>query len=294
MSQGMISKLAVHSASPAIAGTRIDFLSASIAKRQEHFDGNGMRGELDHDISRNREGLARISGTIVTNPNVVEMALLLPWILGGTPTGSGTVTYPLASTALTRYVMADKNLGTGALRTYDTVGVDRAVFSAEQGGALTLALDVVGKDETVSGNFPSIDIDTASGPWMFHELVLTLNSVTVTPKNFNLTIDNFLDKERFFNSQTLSAVKWQDRAMGLNCMVPAGDFQALYDAGGEDGVTGTAVFTQGSNILTFTFGRVALPGEDTVVEGRVENMMPLNGKIFKSGATAALVTTIQS
>lgn len=284
---GMLTKLGIDSANPVTK--RFDFVRESLACREEFIDGNGLRGTLSHSIERVRQGRRRITGQLIMQPNAVEMALLLPWILGTAGAGSPTVTYALSDSTLTRYVAIDRNAGN--LFTYDTVAVNRAVFRSAEGQPLEVELDLIGKDETVSGSFPAISIDTANGPFVFSDLVLTVNSATATPKSFELTIDNHIDPERFFNSLTLASAVKHDRTITFSTSLPWADFTALYNTG-VGGVAASAVFTNSSAVLTMTIVKVALPRESPTIPGRSEVMLPLTGICYKSGSTEPLVTTL--
>jgi hypothetical protein len=286
----MLGKLGIDTSNPVTK--RFDFGTEGLKKKEKLVDGNGTRGTLSSDISRIRPGQKPIDGPISFEPNVAEMALLLPWIFGGTPTGSGTVTYPLADTIATRFVTIDRIL---KVFTYTSVGVDSATFRAAQGSTLSLDLNLVATTDTVgnAGTFPDIDIDTASGPWIFEELVLSVNSTTVKAKSFELTVANRIDRQRFYNSLTLTSVIAHDREINFRTSLPYGDHSALYDAG-SGGVEVEAVFTNGTNILTFAMGKVAYPAESPNIPGRMEIMLPIAGQAFADGDTKELITTIQT
>lgn len=287
---GMLSQMGIDSANPVTK--RFDFQSENLTMKEKLVDGNGLRGTLSSDISRVRPSTQVIDGPISFEPNVWEMDELLEWILGGTPSGSGTVTYPVADTALTRYVTIDRK---AKVFTYAGVGVDQATFRGSQGSTLSLDLMCVAKTETVAneGTFPSLSINTASGPWIFEELTLVINSVTVQAKMFEMTINNRIDRQRFFNSLTLTDVVKHDREVMFSTSVPYYDYLALY-AAGEGGVTVTATFTNGSNVLAFSLVAVAFPRIGPNVPGRQEIMLPIRGQAFASGATKEIVTTIAS
>lgn len=282
---GPISQLAISSVSPANA--RFDFQPGSnIGVDETLVDGNGLRGTLSPKIERVRVGNRRIGGQLVFQPNSAEMALLLPWINGAAAAGND---YALADSLLTRYVAIDRN--DGNLYTYDECAVDRAVFRASEGGPLTLTLDVVGGDETVSGSFPSLNISTINGPFLFTDLVITVGATEITPKYIELTIDNGIDKERFFNSQTLVTSNKLNRVITFRTEVPLGDLQALY-AAGEAGSQVVMTYTNGGASLVQSLVKVAYPRKPFPPMGRAENMLEISGRAYMSGSTRELVTTL--
>lgn len=286
---GTFTQLGIDSASPVTK--RFDFVRGNIGVHSEEFpDGNGLRGTLERNIERVRAGIRRVQGQIVFQPNAVETSLLLPWILGTAGSGSPTATYALADTALTRYVAVDRNAGN--LATFDTVAVDTCTITGSEGRQLEFALDLVGVDETISGSFPSLTIDTANGPFMFHDCVLTVGGTTITPKTFTLTISNGIDRNRFFNSQKLSTgILKLDRHITFATQIPWGDFTALYNTG-AGGVAVVITATNGGAVLAFSMVKVAFPRISPEIAGRVEVMLPLVGEAYHSGSTNSLVTTL--
>lgn len=285
---GELTKLgfsALNSASPIT--TRIDYQSESLAAREEFLNTNGLRGTRSHDIERVRQGVRRIGGTLNLQPTAVELAGLLQWILGGAPSGT---TYPLADTLPFRTVAIDRN---GGYFEYTGCKVARATFRASQGEPLNLALDLVGQDESTSGSFPVLSIDTTTGPFIFTDCVLSVNAVTAAAREFELTIDNRIDADRFFNSQTLTAVNPIDREIMFRTRVPYGDYTTLYNTG-VGGVAVAATFTNAATSLAFSMAKVPLPRQSPTVPGREEVMLDLAGRAYRSGATLELVTVLDS
>ena len=164
---GTLSQLGIDTATPVTK--RFDFLDSNFDIDETIIDGNGLRGTLSPDISRLRMGIYHLHGPITFEPNRVELQNLLPWILGTNVSGT---TYALADTAQTRYCALDFN--DGDLWTGTGVAVNRATFRAEQNGPLNLELALLGQTTAASGSFPALSIDTATGPFVFTDLALTL------------------------------------------------------------------------------------------------------------------------
>jgi hypothetical protein len=266
--------------------SRYDFLSSSFDIDETFIDGNGLRGTLSPDISRVRTGPYRVHGTVSMQPNVAELKLLLPWILGTLVSGS---TYALADTFLSRWVGLDFNAGD--FWTATGVAVNRATFHADQFSSLNLDLELLGQTTAASGSFPALSIDVATSQYVFTDLVLTNGATTITPKNFSLSVDNHLDPDWFLNSLTLSAVVKLDRTIMFACDLSYGDFKALYVAGGAStpvAVVGTFTNPTNSDVLTFTMANVALPRLPRTIQ-RAEVMYHMSGRAYASGATKELV-----
>lgn len=168
---GVLAKLGIDTANPVTA--RFDFMSEGMLAKSTMEYGGGLRGTRSRDVSRVREGPRRIAGPITLQPDAVELALLLPWILGGTPTGGPTFTYPVANALPSRYVTLDRIID---VYTYNSVFVNKATFSASEGRMLQVVLDLVGVDETIgaAGTFPAISIDVANTPWLFEDAVISV------------------------------------------------------------------------------------------------------------------------
>jgi len=210
--------------------------------------------------------------------------------LAVTTAASGTVTYALGEAAVTRFVMIDR---VGQVFTYSSVAVDKATFRSSRGAALTLTLDLVGVLEQTgsAGSFPSLNLDVSTKPLLFFDCVLTVAGTVYFCDSFTLMIENFIDKNRFFNSKTLTAVIATDRKISFQTKLPYGDAVALYGAG-VNGVAMSSVFTYGNEVLSFTAGTVVFPHESPMIQGRSEILFPLNGTLYKSGSTLELSTAL--
>ena len=282
---GTLGQFGLDSSNPVTK--RLDFMSENLVMREIPIDSNGVRGTRSPNVDRVRMGLRYVGGTINLQPNPVETGLLLEWIMGASPSGSGPVTYALADTLPSRYVTVDR---VAKVFTYAGCKVDKATFRCNQGQALEISLDVVGTTETVgnSGTFPSLSIDTSAGPWIFSDMAISLNSSTLTVRECEIVVDNVIDRERFFNSNTLTTVETLDRNVFFRTMVPYGDWTSLYGASGAGGLDCVATFTNGVYILTMTFGKVVIPRTTPMIPGRREVMLPLEGKAYKTGSTREL------
>lgn len=262
----------------------LDFKSESFGLKQETLNGNGVRGTRSHTVERTRAGLARVDGNVALTPQAADYHKLLPWALGGSGTlVSGTLyRYNLAEAAVTRYVTIDRH---AKVFTYDGVGVDRFTLRAQQGEMLDCDLDLVGKTETVanSGTFPSIFADVTTNPFVLSDLVMTVGGTTVTAKSFEMSLNNMIDKERFFNSNTLSTVIHLDREVRFRTQLPYGDFTALYNTGAATGVAVLATFTIGSVVMALSMPKVVFAPVAPPVSGRAEVMLDLDGRAYRNG-----------
>jgi len=283
---GFTTKLGIDSVNPVTK--RFNFLSDGLVAVEEHAPNFGMPGSRSEPSERNRPAIRRAAGPIALLPNPVELNLLLEWILGGTPivgTPVGKTTFPVGDTAVTRFVTSDRG---SKVFTYDTVAVDRATFRSTQGGPLSLTLDCVAKDEIdppgAAGSFPAISIDLTQHVFMHYELVLTINSVAHKCPDFELIVDNLIDKERFFNSITLTSVQATGRNVLLNTRLPYGDSSAAYNLTSA-GVAADATFTNGALSLQFVMPKLQIPRQTPPVNDRGEVFLPISAVARKQGST---------
>ena len=265
-----------------------DFKSESIACTEDFYDPDGIIGSREHLSERVRTNIRHIGGPVTLEPNSIELANLLPWILGANASGT---TFALSDTLPSRYVSIDRIT---KVFTYSGCVVNRATFSASEGGPLVVNLDLVGVDETVNnaGTFPSLTISTAAGPYMLSDLACTVGGTTYNFREFSITIDNMLET-RFLNSLTATSITPRDRMTSVMLRGPYADQSALYGLS-VAGVAVVATFTNSTLSTVFTMPAVQFPRRSPTVPGKSEIYLPLQGIARKSGSTASLTVTNDS
>lgn len=279
---GTLGKLGIGAASPVTYA--LDFQSEGIVKRQESVNGNGVRGTRSHTVERTRAGLQRIGGPLSLQPNSADIHQLLPWVLGtnGTVVSGTNKQYILAEGVQSRYVTVDRH---AKVFTYATTGVDRCTIRGDQGALVGFDLDLIAATESVgnAGTFPAIYTDVTTNPFILSDLTLSVNSTSVTAKGFEVSISNDIDRDRFFNSNTLTALVARDREVTFKTRLPYGDFTALYDLGAATGIAVTATLTNGTSVMVVTMPKVVFPPMSPRVEGRTEVMLDLEGRAYRYG-----------
>ena len=290
---GTLGQLGIGDADPVTQ--RLNYVTEDFTRKDEVIDGNGIRGTRSQDSELVMDGIQRINGPVNLIPTALEMSYLLQWIMGGTPTGTGTVTYPLADTIQTKYLTVDRRQ---KVFTYAGVGVNMATFRASRGTPLSVELGLIGQTESVgnSGTFPVLTLDVSTKPFVFHNLVLSVESTTVSCAEFMLSVNNMIDADRFFNSQTLTAVNALDREIRFGTSLPYGDYEAIRAAmnAGAGGLSVVATFTVGNTALAFSLPAVAVPMRAPGTPGRVEIMLPVEGRAYRLAGARELVTTLDS
>src|SRR5262245_31400927 len=181
---------------------RIDFTDFDPGVSLELRDMNGTRGKYDKDAARVRHNRTHVEPRFRTEPTTLELATLLAWGLGGTPTGSPTVTYPLGDSVPTRSVRFDPNQG--KKWQMDTVGVCAITLRCSSGEPLTADLDLVGLTYSNPATaFPAGSLDVSTQPLLLSDCVLTWNGSTRQFRDVGLSVRNNIDRGRFLNSVTL-------------------------------------------------------------------------------------------
>ncbi len=243
---------------------QLQFMSCGIGKNQTHLQDDAMRGYRGRPAVSTVEGTYTVGGNLDLEPRPDELVVLLPWILGGNASGT---TFPLAETVPERYLTIDKGAD---IYTYAGCKVNRATFRSSAGNQkLTLSLDVQGTTETGGESFPSIGATlTQLQPYLHHQLVATIGGTAYKLDNFELSIDNALMLDRFFNSQTRINLPEQDRLVTISADFPfRSDESSLYGIA-VGGVAATWVYTNGAYSITFTTPKVTAPVEPVVIQNR--------------------------
>ncbi|HWB08399.1 MAG TPA: phage tail tube protein [Pirellulales bacterium] len=186
----------------------------------------GLRGTRQRIHETTGDGMITVAGDVEIIPTYTPLAAMLPFIMGGTKTGSSNpYTYPFAETNTNYgsnlqgfYVTSDRK---AKVFTYSGVNVSKAVFSCQQGQAMKCVLSLVAQTETVgnSGTLPALTYPTDS-PFMWSSAVLTLAGTSRAVKDWTLTIDNHPITDRFHNSQTATQFPFQDFTVELECTLP--------------------------------------------------------------------------
>ena len=286
--QGFASQLGW--AASGTADTRFEFISESLRKTGSFHYSNGIQGSREYDGGRVVAGVNRVAGTIVMQPNPVELDALLPFILGA---DESTDVFDLADALQLRDIAIDR---VTKVFTYAYCVCARAVFSVTSGGPLQLSMDIIGRTESVgnAGTFPSLSIGVLTGPYMMHNnTTATVGGSSITFRDLEITIDNMVDDSRYLNSQNIVSSVAQDRNITIALTAPYGDSSSFYSLSSA-GVASVFTFTNAGASITFTFGKIHYPVESPIVEGKSEIWLPLSGRACKTGSTPSLRVTNDS
>lgn len=287
-SRGALTKVAIDQGTIDTGSHGMDFVSCSMRKIGTHIISPGIRGTRRQEKDRQRLGTHKCSGQLICHPSYLDLVQLLPLILGGTPSGTS---YPLAEDCPTFNLMVDK---IADVYLYDLCKCVRATIRGEQGGPITLTMDIEGNDEADGQTYPALTIPVPA-PFVFPgDSVLTLASTARPMRRFELVIDNGADTDRHMNELGRSQIPLHDRIITVNTLLAfTSDELALHDMA-IAGITGSIAMTNGTVSLTIGFTNAKFPAAGPPIEGKNELMLDLAGQLFGSGATDEIVVTLDS
>ena len=257
---------------------------------EDLYAADGMRGTRGSQSERVVQNTRAPGFSMTMQPNAVELDTLLPLILGAAEIVD---VFALAETLPTFTFSVD--LGGTARWYWVSCYVDKATFSAQQGGPLELTMEVESLTFTTDATvFPTL-VTSAIGPYIYSESSAGL-SVSSTAYGFfswQLAIDNMLVKDRFTNSQTRTALPSAGRSVTWTWDGPYGDTTALFGLAAA-GVLSSATFTKGTRSTLFASTGVSYPREFPQVNGKAEIHLPLVGQARRVTTTQELIVTNDS
>lgn len=269
---------------------RLDFFDFDHGVTLELKDMNGTRGALDRDDSRVRQNRTVVNPRVRCQPTAVELAAILKWATGGTPTGSGTLTYPLDNSAAARYLWYLPNAGTGWK--LSSVAVDSLVIRGSSGEPLDVELELVGQTYSkTSTSYPSTALDISTQPFIFPDLGFTWGGVSTSVRELSIALHNNIDRGRFLNSLTLTALNKLHREIMWSVSFPAGDYDDNWDDALTAGVASVATFTgPGTQVFTVTSPKVRYVPRNPGIPFQSESFLSLDGAAYRPDLSTDPIT----
>jgi hypothetical protein len=143
--------------------------------------------------------------------------------------------------------------------------------------------------------FPAGNLDISTQPFIFSDCVMTWNGVTRQIRDLSLRVGNNVDRGRFLNSLTLTAVNKITRQITWSISLPSGDYDDLWDSGmGADGASLSAVFTNGGTALTLTSTSVRFPARNPDHPFQAEGFLTVEGEAYSLAGATPLAVTLDS
>lgn len=243
------------------------------------------------DENRVRESRDTVLPTFTGEPTASELAFWLAWALGP---ASGTLYVPQVAVEA-RNIYWKPEIGDQFF--LPGVGVDNFTLSATVGEPVTVTAEMVGTtaDDT-RNDFPSLAPDVTTQPFMLSDLTATggafsFGGSTRQPNGFTLRIQNFIDRNRMYDSLTLTRVQKMDQAFNISFDVASGDNPALWKAG----LASVAFSATFKNIVTgasliITAPAVRFPAQSPRHARGGEGMVTIDGVCLRAGGSGHPLT----
>ena len=161
-----------------------------------------------------------------------------------------------------------------------TVGVDALTIHASSGEPIDVELELVGESYAFNTGlgFPSTSLDVSTKPFIFSDLASTSGGSARLVREMGLSIRNNIDRSRFLNSLTLTALNKLHREIMWHIDIPAGGYDADWSAALSAGIAAVATFTQPSPltaVLTMTSGAVRYVPKNPTIPFKAESFLGL-------------------
>lgn len=290
MSQHRLTRLAfgpltlVTGSAPGAPDTAVAHTRFSTGWRKDVIDLGrelGGLGTFSHSVDNTRENVHVVQPSGEFVPSVAEWQAWLEFLLNGTPSGTGTITYPLGTVSTQRNFVFDRSDDVFALSGVVTAGFD---VTAEAGGEVKLAWRGVGVTGADGGAWPVSPTAAYLGTrFLMGDAAVTVGGTSsVKCRSIRLSVDYGINGERYYSSFTTATPMKTDHNITLGLTLPLREHAALWDAGASDtGVQVVLQFAYSNRSLTFTLPAVravAPPPESAA--GDPEIMVPWEGRAY--------------
>jgi hypothetical protein len=284
-----LARLGIGTSDP--VDTALQFRDFDPGVRRELRDTNSTRGTFFKDGNRIRENRRVVAPRFSSEPTAPEWAVLLPWIMSGTPTGAGTLTFPWADTVASRNLHFKPIAGEEWF--LGSVGINTATLRAASGEPLSVDLDMLGiTHNDAHATLPALSYDQTLQPYILSDLSLTVGGIARKCREFSLVVNCGLDAGRYLNSLELTALQKLSASFVLTVDVPSGDNAALWKLG-VSATAFVATFTnpQTSAVLTISAADVRFPGISPAHPFQGEGFLRIQAEACRVGAGQPLTIT---
>lgn len=287
-SMGWATRTGIGFGADTAATKEYEFLSNSVRKVAQHVQSDGIRGIRGRQSESVVEGTYGVDGDLVLEPRIDEIEALLELALGGT--ASAHVVNP--ADLLPEFLL-DVAKGNDSYR-YAGCKVNSLTIRSAANQPLQFALSIAGKTEA-SITFPDIRSTlSAARPFIHHQCVFTIGGTARKVANVELTINNALILDRFFNSQTRTEIPEGDRICTVAADFPnTTDENDLYNIAIAGLGTNSIVWSSGGTSLSLALAKLQAPAEGAQITNRnTEVGRRIAFDIRRATSTAEIVATI--
>lgn len=293
MGQGSQSQFCVDDATPFDASSiPFEFIPPfGLKGSRDIVNTSGVRGTRSAHSLRSRLAGKTVAGDIVLPVSALMLDWWFPKILGANASGTS---FAVAETIPEFVAMID---AASKVFSYTGCKVSKAVFrGSAQSPLITCTLSIIGKDYSIgnSGTFPALAMPVDL-PYLFNELVLTVDGTSRECEDFELTIDN-VGEARRGNDFAATAVKIKDRIVTLAFTNPfeSTDVDLLSVAIG--GMAASLVWTPsgGDCSTTITLPCLQIPVDLPTIQGKDQITNRITAVARRTDAAAEISVTHDS
>lgn len=293
MGQGALAKFCVDPVLPFDASSEpYEYVPPfGLKATQPIIDIGGVRGTRSHHAARSRKGAKSVGGDITLPVSALMLDKWLPRILGA---AESTNAFAVAETLPEFQCMHDT---VEKVFSYTGCKVSKATFKGSAGSPLILVtLSILALDRSTgdAGTFPVLTMPVEA-PYLFNELVLTVDGDSREAEDFELTIDN-MGSAMNINSFTASRINIRDRIVSLSFTNPfESDSADLLDPD-LPGLAATLVWTpSGLNATTtITLPALQIPADDPTVQAKDQIPYKINAIARRTAGAAEIAITHNS
>lgn len=297
--QGAFGRIAIRSGTSPYtwaSGTRLRYFRESIRYVGVIDVPDTINGTLQENSERARRGPGVYAGIVTFPVNPADMVTLLPLFMGGSPTGTS---FPYAETVPTFGILIDKITD---VFEYPNGVVNRILIHGkqtmpgqQQPNWLTMAVEMLFKDEVTGVEFPDLAYGTTAGytDFVFEDSALTVLGSARKPKEFSLLIHRH-QWARYVNSVKPTTFCPSRFSAILNARFPYDDDHDDLHNQALAGAAGSLAFTNGTISTTFNFGNLQAPPKTPDTPGKTEIDIDLTLVARKLGSTDAVAVVNDS
>jgi hypothetical protein len=261
----------------------------SLAARRETRDLSGLCGTRSALAERIIAGPMTVSGELVWEPSLAELARLLPLAMGtSTASGPGVTLCQLAERLPSFALAIDRG---AAVFHYHDCQIAAARLTLESGAPATLALSIEALTEELApaGSLSPTDYEPGA-PLSLTDASVLLDGVAHEAARIDLQIENRMAVERFASGTWRVDLPVVERRVRLGLTLPYdAAAQAIY-AAAPRAITASVRLAAGAEELRFDFPSVRFETPGPAIGMTAPLALELAGAVASTGAGELIVT----
>ena len=312
-SETMFMQWAINTSAGTLPATQlIDNVSGSLGVEQRVATSQGQNASLTGRTNRMRVTGTKLEPTFSMEPTATEWTYLLPWLLGGTNTGTTPIVYTPGTDLLLRAVQATEDRdGVSYPHSWTNLAVDQFTLRSQGGGLVGLDIQTVANGGAYENStaFPALaNFDDTTSPFGFPDLTgdgatgsdgaFTIGGSTRQAFSVTLGVSYGLDRGRTPHTMSATGLRKRTRDITLSLDMPAAEATAIYASDIRD-LTPRAVIMRWRNpVESVEFLEVELPSvifplPDVPLPARSEIRHTVTGMAKYDGTNPPMTVRLQ-